>query len=462
MKGAARKERLNSAHFCVLPDINGHSREKKEGGTIGLQLVSDKNKQNINLYFANSPFFRFSGTGVKPEQCNWLAQYPSNVLLPEASWTRFVPRKFKAMLSLTATEFERMTFSTMRNLLSGDDRSVITPVLFGHPVNNTIEDFRMLSAAAAGAANPFLFSSPFLVSNPGLAPCGDFPAAENELNSNIWNNMYDNDNHPRKRLRESAPEVGNFVPFQGGIPNSLNIIPQSNGADVSTGLRLNFEDVDLRNSTSGKELNNGNNNTAIFSALNESLGTELQRQRDEIEQYIRVQEEHVRQNLVEKTQKHAKALLYAVAEGVSRKLREKDLQVVNINRRNMELEERIKHLINESRAWQNRAKNSEVLANALRMNIEQRRDEQIKEGCGDSEEDAASCQLIGDINNVNMFQENKELEMQRRCRVCRSNDVSILLLPCRHLCLCKDCENKLDVCPICRTMKSASVQVYMS
>jgi E3 ubiquitin-protein ligase BOI-like protein len=28
--------------------------------------------------------------------------------------------------------------------------------------------------------------------------------------------------------------------------------------------------------------------------------------------------------------------------------------------------------------------------------------------------------------------------------------------------LCKECEARLDACPLCRSLKNASVQVYMS
>jgi hypothetical protein len=37
------------------------------------------------------------------------------------------------------------------------------------------------------------------------------------------------------------------------------------------------------------------------------------------------------------------------------------------------------------------------------------------------------------------------------CVVCLSEDVTVVLLPCRHACLCAQCCERIDVCPICRS-----------
>ncbi len=140
-----------------------------------------------------------------------------------------------------------------------------------------------------------------------------------------------------------------------------------------------------------------------------------------------------------------------------RRFREKDLEIENIKRQNEELAEHVKQLRMEAHRWEVKAKSNEAMVAALKSNLQQAHQavalsrEQSKEGCGDSEADDART-----------FQENRELREQRMCRVCRCNDVSILLLPCRHLCLCKECETRLDACPLCRSLKNASVQVYMS
>ncbi len=191
------------------------------------------------------------------------------------------------------------------------------------------------------------------------------------------------------------------------------------------------------------------------------------------------QGEQLRQLLEEKRQRHSRALVAAVEEGVSWQLQEKEMELEKMRRQNSQLAEHVKQVSLEAHRWENKARTYQVMATALRSNLQQAQQqavalslrEQSKEGCGDSEaDDAASSSHHGDKvvirddddAHARTCKENRELREQRCCRVCRCNDVSILLLPCRHLCLCKECESRLDACPLCRSLKNASVQVYMS
>ena len=175
----------------------------------------------------------------------------------------------------------------------------------------------------------------------------------------------------------------------------------------------------------------------------------------------------MRQQLEEKRQRHSLELLGAIEEGLSRRLREKDVEIEKMRLRNQELAKHAEQLTVEAHHWQAKVKSSEALVSTLRANLQQAQAasrEQSKEGCGDSEADDAASSHHGDVDDIHArtFKENRELREQRTCRSCWTNDVSILLLPCRHLCLCKECEARLDACPLCHCLKNASVQVYMS
>ena len=37
---------------------------------------------------------------------------------------------------------------------------------------------------------------------------------------------------------------------------------------------------------------------------------------------------------------------------------------------------------------------------------------------------------------------------QMICRACKKKEVSVLLIPCRHLCICTECEGFISVCPV--------------
>ena len=192
----------------------------------------------------------------------------------------------------------------------------------------------------------------------------------------------------------------------------------------------------------------------------------------------------MKQALEENLQLHTRGLISTMeGNNMSKRLKAKDEELEKAHRKSLQLEERLKQLTIEAQLWRNLAKNNELMAINLRQSLEQvmvqARNEQKnchmyhpnhinrEEGCGESSEvdDAESCQqAFGDHRtpaNV-IIGEDQELLEKRKCKVCRVNEVCMLLLPCRHLCLCRDCERAIDACPSCGTTKNASVQVYMA
>jgi len=308
------------------------------------------------------------------------------------------------------------------------------------------------SPAVNGLSNQPTYVTQYTNCNRGQQATGaGLHVSKNDL---AWNLLA-----PRKRTREHENSQISSIDFLQSQRTAQISLPQSNGA-VSTGLRLSLDDEKL-NSSSNMSLG-----TSKMSLMNEELSGVLQQQNAEIDQFLRAQEEQFRQALDEKTRRFQMNILTSLEEAALRKLSDKDLEVENMNKKNMELEEKMKQLSMEAHAWQYRAKCSETMINALKFNLQQAyaQNRESKEGCGDSEvDDAASC-FNADVGGFQalIYKENRDLKDQRTCKVCRSNDVCILLLPCRHLCLCKDCESRLDVCPLCRSFKSDSMQIYMS
>jgi E3 ubiquitin-protein ligase BOI-like protein len=266
--------------------------------------------------------------------------------------------------------------------------------------------------------------------------------------------------------QQQEHQLLNVSDYRNHITGPVVMPPQSTG--VSTGLRLTFEDDRLNSTTCASTSGRGNVCSTMFSIMGEDLSTQIQQQSEEIELLLKAQGEQVRQLLEEKRHRHSRALVAAIEGGIVRRFQEKDLEIENIKRQNEELAEHVKQLRMEAHRWEVKAKTNEAMVAALKSNLQQAHQavalsrEQSKEGCGDSEADDAASSHHGDDPHARTFQENRELREQRMCRVCRCNDVSILLLPCRHLCLCKECETRLDTCPLCRSFKNASVQVYMS
>ena len=168
--------------------------------------------------------------------------------------------------------------------------------------------------------------------------------------------------------------------------------------------------------------------------------------------------------MLEKVQANQLQTISFVEEKVFQKLREKEAEVENINKKNMELEERMEQLTMEAGAWQQRARYNENMITALKFNLQQvyAQSRDSKEGCGDSEvDDTASCCNGRAIDFHLLCKENSDMKELMTCKVCRVNEACMLLLPCKHLCLCKGCESKLSFCPLCQSSKFIGMEVFM-
>ncbi|KAK1286588.1 hypothetical protein QJS10_CPB20g01333 [Acorus calamus] len=261
--------------------------------------------------------------------------------------------------------------------------------------------------------------------------------------------------NPRKRTREAdaaataIPSQPNNLFFHTMIPNQtamVNLSQLQQNQIVSTGLRLSSE----------------NTNFLFTSQLNEELSVQIKQHRDEIHRLLTTQAENLRRVLAEKRQKHYRALLCAAEEAASRRLSETEAEAAMAARRNAELESRVSHLQGQSRAWQARARAQEAEAAVLKAELQRASatGERSPGGVGGDAEDAESA-----------YEDPERVETVGSvpaCRACRVRPVSVVVLPCRHLCLCSACDvaaagaGGAAACPVCLSVRSASVQVFLS
>ncbi|MQL82343.1 hypothetical protein Taro_014817 [Colocasia esculenta] len=272
---------------------------------------------------------------------------------------------------------------------------------------------------------------------------------------------------------------------QGNLP--------AGAVGVSAGLHASHDSSRLNDSsvssTSGRPPAGAPAPALISPATNplvQDLVSQLYSQSHEIDALVRLQNEKLRSGLEEARKRHCRTLLSAMEQAVIRRLREKEAELESVSRRNAELEERIRQIAAENQVWFNVARNNEAIVSSLRASLEQvlqnaniagggtvppaaTMPQDVEEGYGDSDcvapaypaEDAQSCCYEG-AADVDKSDSPKKSRERRVCKVCMQQEVSVLLLPCRHLCLCKQCEARLDACPVCNAVKNASLQIFMS
>jgi E3 ubiquitin-protein ligase BOI and related proteins len=139
------------------------------------------------------------------------------------------------------------------------------------------------------------------------------------------------------------------------------------------------------------------------------------------------------------------------------RLIEKESELETAKQRNIQLEEKLTQTNAEMYVWFDMAKNNEAIAMALRAKLDQAilAMAEGSGGCdGHNADDAQSSCVEGSEERADVARRRR-----RVCGVCGGNDACVLLLPCRHLCLCKECEPMSATCPLCFSMKNASLEI---
>lgn len=185
-----------------------------------------------------------------------------------------------------------------------------------------------------------------------------------------------------------------------------------------------------------------------------------------------LQTEKVRLEVQERRKRQSRILVNAIHQGIAKRIKEKEEEIQRIGKLNWLLQERVRTLSVENQIWRELAQTNEATANSLRTNLEQvlahvTEERQCGGGgeAGAADEEAESCcGSNGEEGRGEGGEERYEGEKgeNRRCRKCGGGESSVLLLPCRHLCICTACgSTTLTTCPVCNSVINASIHVNM-
>lgn len=223
--------------------------------------------------------------------------------------------------------------------------------------------------------------------------------------------------------------------------------------------------------------------------INEDFSQYIHHQNTDIDNFISQHTEKFRVELEEKRKRETMMIIEAIENEVMKKMKAKEEEIQKMERMNMILEDKVKTLCMENQIWRELAQNNEATANALRNNLQQILMQQIENNNdnGDGEysgggdfavagaaavaEDVESCCSNDEYSGwrrVVMAAQDKDegtssggVMNNRLCRNCGEGESCVLIMPCRHLCLCSMCGAMVLTCPICDSVKSATLNVNL-
>ncbi|VVB07983.1 unnamed protein product [Arabis nemorensis] len=189
-----------------------------------------------------------------------------------------------------------------------------------------------------------------------------------------------------------------------------------------------------------------------------------QQQQSEIDRFVTHQTETLRFELEARQRTQTRMLASAFQTAILKKLKAKEEEISRMGKLNWVLQERVKNLYLENQIWRDLAQSNEATANNLRSNLEQVlaqvddfpvTGEVLRNSVEDDAESSCGSCDGGDGGDVTV--------VNGGCRRCGERTASVLVLPCRHLCLCTVCGSALvQACPVCDMVMNASVHVNMS
>ncbi|KAL6213093.1 hypothetical protein ACLB2K_012540 [Fragaria x ananassa] len=210
-----------------------------------------------------------------------------------------------------------------------------------------------------------------------------------------------------------------------------------------------------------------NNNYMAYTR--QTIAAQEAKQRQEIDEYIRLQNERLRLVLQEQRKQQLALLMKKIESRTEVIMKQKDEEIAQALKKRMELEGFLRTLEAENQAWQRVAQENEAMVMSLNNTLEQFKEraargvmEDAESCCGSKQEEEEDEEDTGDYRGGRGLNNGVDEEIKMMvCKGCNSERSCVLFLPCRHLCSCRACEVGFDACPVCSTPKKASIEALI-
>ncbi|XP_066387381.1 BOI-related E3 ubiquitin-protein ligase 1-like isoform X3 [Miscanthus floridulus] len=282
----------------------------------------------------------------------------------------------------------------------------------------------------------------------------------------------------RKRQREAESVSPQFFSLQqqpqAQAPKLINLAQLHKRPAM--GLRLDFDE--------GSEQVSCTSSASASCLLSEELAAQRDQHKNEMDRLIQEHAERLRRSLAVTRRRQYRSLVGAAEAAAAQRIREKEAEASEAARRGADLEDRVARLRAEAVSWQAKVLADQSTAAALHAQLQQvAAAAQARGKAAEEEEDNAGAAAVDDAGSC-FVDPDRVVEIApprppapaRPCRTCRQRSTSVVLLPCRHLCVCAECEPAVPAttpfaagagavaaaCPMCRGAVTGTVQVFFS
>ncbi|GER42341.1 SBP (S-ribonuclease binding protein) family protein [Striga asiatica] len=193
----------------------------------------------------------------------------------------------------------------------------------------------------------------------------------------------------------------------------------------------------------------------LSGAFYQTVCAQFDNQRNEIELFISSQNGRLRMAVQEQRRQQTTQFMKKYESKIQNIIRQKDEEIEKAGKRTVELQDYLRRMEIERQTWQRAARESEAAAASLSSTINRLREETPAGGAAG---DAESCCCPGDGDG---FGKLWNLEGKMICQRCNVRVSCVIMLPCKHLCSCRDCEALLESCPVCKVVKRASIEALI-
>ncbi|XP_042464975.1 E3 ubiquitin-protein ligase BOI-like isoform X2 [Zingiber officinale] len=191
-----------------------------------------------------------------------------------------------------------------------------------------------------------------------------------------------------------------------------------------------------------------------------SVASLMQTYQGEMHQFVQLQNQRLVQTLLEQRNQHVESLLNNFQAKVAVLLKAKDDELTIAMMRQQELQEKLKTAEESKAMWESIAKQNEAQILSLRTVLQQIQQPQFSTNSGGAPISISSNSRMEVKKEMKPTKDGND-KIILPCKCCGSRNACQLLLPCRHLCTCKQCTDSLTACPVCSSKIAVNSKVLL-